>query len=337
MGAFRSRLNWTNAAIAILAFAVLGASTAFAATRPPTALRKPKLTKVSLLYVLGAGRAILRPDGKATYALHLKGVDRHAVWFSDRPLRRSGATPVSRFAGSWKSLGFVADPPNAALDYTDATGRRRTAIFELSAPRYAAHAGTLTFKARLLDPETITAPNLADHARAADLRPPVRLADPSLFIDDSAGEAPVLDNCVLAPEAMCPRSDFSGADLAGIDLHYGVFWDSSWEGADLSGTNLMQANLGGGFFKHADLAGANLSGASAAANFVDADLKGANLERGFFREASFENADLENADLEHADLEGAFLTGANITGANFGHADVCNMVGVEGTVEEECP
>jgi hypothetical protein len=331
------KLTWTNAAVLILAFAVLGGSTAFAANRASTGLRKPKMTKVSLLYVLSGGHAVLRPDGKATYTLHLKGLDRHAVWFSDRPIRGSGATPIARFAGSWKTLGFAADPPNAALDYIDSAGRRRTAVLELSAPRYAEHAGMLTFRARLLDPETVASANLADHARAADLHPPVRLVDPSLFIDDSEEEAPVIDHCVLIPEASCPASDFVGADLAGLDLHYGVFWDSYWGGANLSGANLMNANLGGGFFKHANLSGANLTGASMSAHFEEANLKGADLERAFLAESDFENADLENANLEGADLEGADLIGANITGANFKHADVCNMVGVEGTVEEDCP
>jgi uncharacterized protein YjbI with pentapeptide repeats len=336
MGSLRCKLTWTKATVVVLVLAVFGGSTAFAATHAAT--RKPKLVKVSMLYVLSAGHGILRPEGKTTYTLHLKGVDRHAVWFSDRPIRRSGATAVAGFAESWKRLGFVADPPNAALDYTDRAGRRRTAVFELSAPSYAAQAGTLTFKARLLDPESVTSANLADHARAADTHPPVRLGDPSLFVDDSEEEAPVVGRCVLATYPYCPATDFAGLDLSGYSFRDGNFSYSLWQGADLSGAEFTGAELALGQFQKADLSGANLTIANlGAANLQGADLKGANLAGADLQETHFEGADLENANLEHANLDHAFLEGANITGANFKHADVCNVIWVDGEREEECP
>jgi uncharacterized protein YjbI with pentapeptide repeats len=336
MGSLRSKLTWTKAMVVVLALAVLGGGTALAATHAAT--RRPKLMKVSMLYVLSAGHGVLRPEGKTTYTLHLKGVDRDAVWFSDRPVRRSGATPVAGFADSWKPLGFVADPPNAALDYTDRAGRRRTAVFELSAPRYAAQTRTLTFKARLLDPESVTAANLADHARAADTYPPGRLDDLSLFVDDSEGEAPVIGRCVLANYPYCPATDFRGVDLAGYSFRDGEFRSSLWQGDDLSGAEFTGAGLTSGQFQKADLSGANLTIANLSeANLQGADLKGANLEGADLQETHFEGADLENANLEHANLDHAFLENANITGANFKHADVCNVIWVDGEREEECP
>ncbi len=113
------------------------------------ALRAPRNSKISLLYVLNAGRGTLMPQpghpGRLT--LTLTGLERRAVWFSDRPTRRSGTFPISGLATAWKGFGFASQPPNAALDYTDPTrGPGHTVILELTHARY--HHGTLTFTAR---------------------------------------------------------------------------------------------------------------------------------------------------------------------------------------------
>jgi hypothetical protein len=78
-----------------------------------------------LLFTQSAARATLTPtkckcDGR--YILTLHGVDKHTVWFSDRPNRHAGHMGTRNFAQAWSSFGFRADPPNAALSAIDATG-----------------------------------------------------------------------------------------------------------------------------------------------------------------------------------------------------------------------
>src|SRR5690348_3842573 len=107
--------------------------------------REPKLQKVSLLYVVDSASGTLTGKGKAR-ALTLKGTAADAVWFSDRPERRSGSFPTGGLASSWKGFGFAADPPNAALVYMDpALGFERTVVLTLSKPRYAAKSHALSF------------------------------------------------------------------------------------------------------------------------------------------------------------------------------------------------
>jgi hypothetical protein len=53
-----------------------------------------------------------------------------AEWFIDRPDRRAGAAPIGDLVHGWGSLGFAADPPNAAVSGTD-----EFTTVELSDPR----------------------------------------------------------------------------------------------------------------------------------------------------------------------------------------------------------
>src|SRR4051794_21850141 len=87
--------------------------------------RQPRMRKVSLLYALNAGSGRLAPrKGKgARYELTLQGLDRNVTWFSDRPVRRTSSFPIAGLAKAWTGFGFAADPPNAALTYSDRSGR----------------------------------------------------------------------------------------------------------------------------------------------------------------------------------------------------------------------
>ncbi|MEX2252581.1 MAG: hypothetical protein WD649_00365 [Thermoleophilaceae bacterium] len=74
--------------------------------------------------------------------------------FTDRPERRTLTFASNTIPSRWSSAGFDADPPNAALLVEPGTktrprrGASRTFVFELTRPR--AHAGELSFEARLL-------------------------------------------------------------------------------------------------------------------------------------------------------------------------------------------
>jgi hypothetical protein len=79
-----------------------------------------------------ASQIVESPADPNQELLVLYGVDPAAVWFTDRPNRESGLMPLTDLMADWRSLGFVADPPNAAVGFHD--GSR--AVVELTSPRY---------------------------------------------------------------------------------------------------------------------------------------------------------------------------------------------------------
>lgn len=112
-----------------------------------------------------------------------------------------------------------------------------------------------------------------------------------------------VDACELdtwADKATYGCRSLPGAELAGIDLTGGVFYDAQMQGANLSGAILADSNL-----DSADLTGANLKNADltdaygAAATFNDANLSGANLTGAHLLDAHFEGADLTQVQWQH--------------------------------------
>jgi Pentapeptide repeats (8 copies) len=307
-----TRRQTANIALALLLLLAITAT----AQASNQALRKSRTAKVSLLYVVNAHGASLtrRPNGQLM--LTLTGVAPDAVWFSDRPVRESGTFPASGLASAWEAFGFAAQPPNAALDYTDPRrGPGHTVILELTHPRYG--GGRLSFAVRIIDPRTMASGNLASHARRADRTPPRTLLDPSLFIDDFAFPENVflyqpltVNGCTIVTFAHCP-----GVSLAGLTFNRPMpFWDADFEGANFTGATLdmwglFNADLIGANFTRADLNNTFLIGA----NLTGADLRGANLT-----DTSFVGATLTNANLTSA-------TGANLSGAY-----LCNTTGPTG-------
>lgn len=57
------------------------------------------------------------------------------------------------------------------------------------------------------------------------------------------------------------HSDFSGANLTGVDLANATLNSSSFQGADLTGARMWQVNLSLTHLEGADLTGADLTGA----------------------------------------------------------------------------
>jgi uncharacterized protein YjbI with pentapeptide repeats len=296
-----------------------------------------KEQKVSILYSLSAGAGTLAPKrGKgALYELTLKNLDHNVVWFSDRPARRSGAFANRVLADAWKGFGFAADPPNAALVYSDPAGKgERTVIVELSHPRLA--DGRLSFAARVLDPDSVKAPDLAEHATGADRTPASALVDPSLFIDDT--EAPVADTCVMQPVTVCENAslyvpvgfefDLYRADFSGTTFHKASFRHSEFREADLRGAQLTESELAEDNFERTDLTGANLtrtvidppSEEGGDTQFLYANLTDADLSIAFIFNAQFSYATLQGSDLENAELTAVELNSTLMREANFAAA-----------------
>lgn len=114
------------------------------------------------------------------YILTLHESTDQTVYFSDRPQRIVGVTPMQQFLDG---LGFApTNPPNAALVAQTASGED-VLVIELLKPVYDAAAGTLTYDARVLE-------NYADEGLAFlaqqqhDDTMEATFKDASLFIDD---------------------------------------------------------------------------------------------------------------------------------------------------------
>jgi hypothetical protein len=288
------------------------------------AAKKARMQGISLLYALDAGTGTLTPrkgEG-AEYKLTLKALDRSVTWFSDRPTRRSGSFPVADLAESWKGFGFAADPPNAALTYTDKAGDSgRTVILELSLLRYA--KGTLSFAARVLDPKRIKSPNLAQHAAGADRKPAPAFTEASVFLDD--GEAEVVNGCVIQPFTECLN-----LDLGEIDLTREAWGAVNFSGSDLDGTDAQQAGLEGAIFVKSSLRNSDFQ----LAGLQDANFSGANLEHANFVAAFLGNANFENANLAGANLTSAEVDEEEGQSINFHGANICGAAMPNGTIGE---
>jgi uncharacterized protein YjbI with pentapeptide repeats len=128
--------------------------------------------------------------------------------------------------------------------------------------------------------------------------------------------------------AVLPDHDFSGLDMAEVNLSFADLADCRFSGVNLLLADFTQAHL-----TRADLSGADLSGADLLlADFSDADLSGADLSVADLSGATLSGAwltgatlpqcDLSGADLSGTDLSGADLSGANLSGANLSGANL---------------
>lgn len=137
----------------------------------------------STLFVQTAEGGTLRRTSGGKYRLELTGVDRHAVFFSDRPQRDKG---VVALADSLSVLyGPKSPPPNAALVVNE---RRLEGVvpLELARGRYDARRGLLVYDAKPL--RDLTRPNLKHYDDRFDRTPPRRFGRASLFVDSVIGE-----------------------------------------------------------------------------------------------------------------------------------------------------
>ena len=103
--------------------------------------------------------------------------------------------------------------------------------------------------------------------------------------------------------AICRKTDFTGADLTGANFKI----------ADLTGANFTNAWLSGAMFDDAILEGVI---------FTKATLKGVNFSNAIFKHKNFESCNLDNVNFENADLTGANFTNASLENVNFKNTDL---------------
>lgn len=129
------------------------------------------------------------PDGMDV-TLVMENVDPHAIWFTDRPDRESGAITTQMLADEWGDDGtFRADPPNAALvlhEPLNVNGETTdTLVVEVNDADYDASAQTFRADLTIMEDEDLenVEGNLSAHAGRHDAAWPTEAGAVSLFID----------------------------------------------------------------------------------------------------------------------------------------------------------
>jgi hypothetical protein len=167
----RSFPGWTAVVVAL---SLLGLLPAGSSAREPSG---------SLFVVSGETGRLTQVEGqRGRYDLVLRNITQ-VTSFADRPARRADTLSPGRLVRRWRALGFVEDPPNAALVLADAPRDKDIVILELGLPRLAAGGRAIALRARPVPQRKPDA--LARFVRRADRRVAVRFGQASLFIDPS--------------------------------------------------------------------------------------------------------------------------------------------------------
>ena len=172
-----------------LAAAVLASLITVAAAGPAGAqnLHNPKrIPGVGELFVLRANAGELERVRARVFELVLRRPSSVVTAFSDRPARLTREQRLRSFVRSWSSLGFRADPPNAALSIAGAPNARDVLVLEISRPRLGTGGRTLRFRAQPLAGEPKG--RLRRFAKRSDRVGERTFGPASLFVDPSEQE-----------------------------------------------------------------------------------------------------------------------------------------------------
>ena len=171
--------------IALGASVALTAPSASAQTTPSSDQPATEQPPSTVLFVQSAARGALipNPGNPDQFVLTLAGVAPSTLWFTDRPVRRSGNVPTQ---GAIDRIGFdddvAAGPPNAVLSLRDGKEAHDLLALTLREPRYDADQGTLRYSATRLATDNVGSLPVAPEQLDTSL--PRRFASAALFIDD---------------------------------------------------------------------------------------------------------------------------------------------------------
>lgn len=174
--------RWVPTVVLALGVTLVG-GLAYAGDDPP--VRASAVASDLFVRTAGGGTLQRIPGRKRTYRLTLKSLGGPVTVFTDRPQRKTGAESTTQFVRRWRSRGFSASPPNAALVLAHGRRRQDVKVFELSRPRL--RRGALSFTARDLGRKSTNA--LAGFGKRADKTVPRRFGRASLFIDPSGSDS----------------------------------------------------------------------------------------------------------------------------------------------------
>jgi len=190
----------------------------------------------SRLFVENASSGTLAGAADGSMTLRLVGVPT-TVWFTDRPVRKSGVGDTATFVKSWADGGsFARQPPNGVLEGR-VQGVRRVLPVELTTARYTTDTATVEYTVKPLP----QAPGFYKNNAGAKLGPG-SFGSSSLFIDD------------VAPPPGCwvqwtiPNIVNSGPNtFAGLQIDNGGTFSYSWgRELDAAGGSLLFSYVGPG-------------------------------------------------------------------------------------------
>jgi hypothetical protein len=210
-----------------VALALMLLSLVLAANAPAQVRARPAKTPAAgeLFVLTAAGGELQRVRGQnRVFKLVLRRPAHDVTGFTDRPARRTGQHPLSRFVRSWARLGFAEVPPNAAVVLADAPSNRDVLVVELSRPRLGAGGRTLAFRAEALSGNPTGL--LRGFARSGDRRIAARFGRASLFIDPGGQVATLLFTLSNVPPGGVVSISFvdeQGQGNSQIDLAADIF------------------------------------------------------------------------------------------------------------------
>ena len=139
----------------------------------------------SFMLVFHAQRGSLAPDANkpGAYNLTLRGTDRTAVFFSDRPQRLVGNIPVSLLTRKWSAMGFAADAPVAAAVVNSGTPDQQTLVVALDEPVW--DDGTLTLSFSAVEADGLELAPLAFSGQQSGRQLPAAFTSIDLYLDPS--------------------------------------------------------------------------------------------------------------------------------------------------------
>lgn len=190
----------------------------------------------SRLFVENASSGSLSSAADGTMTLRLVGV-LATVWFTDRPVRKSGVEDTATFVKGWSGDGtFAKQPPNGVLEGR-VQGVRRVLPVELTTARYTPETATVEYTVKALP----QAPGFYKGSSTAKLGTG-SFGSSSLFIDDAVPQA----GCWV--QWTIPNIVNSGVNTwAGLQIDSGGTFSYSWgREIDAAGGSLLFSYVGPG-------------------------------------------------------------------------------------------
>jgi len=134
---------------------------------------------INYLFVQNGTSGTFIANGDGNYTLSINGIASQTIYFSDRPVRKTGQVEMQKFLDTM-CFGS-SNPPNAAIEIMNGTEDSDVIIVELFDPIYNNNAATLQYTAHILKDANHS---IASFNERNDVSIPTSFESVALFIDD---------------------------------------------------------------------------------------------------------------------------------------------------------
>lgn len=146
----KSYQKWIVAGLVLCSCSALGVA-------KTTAITESAKVEPTILYSQMALSAEVAPaEKKGWYRLTLHNVNKNTLWFTDRPVRKSGTLTNPEFLKDWNAVkadSFAQDNPNASLvAFFDKDEKQKEQVFviRLANPVYDVEAKTMQYQVQFV-------------------------------------------------------------------------------------------------------------------------------------------------------------------------------------------